>query len=245
MDPVWELIKNAQNGDSVATERLLTENQGLVWSIVRRYAGRGYDPEDLFQIGSIGLLKAIRRFDFTYDTRLSTYAVPMITGEIKRFLRDDGLVKVSRTIKGQAIRLHHAFEELSGSLGRDPTMTELSEATGLSMEETVMAVSSVMPVESLEQPISQADGQETMLKAQLADPAEDGDEKDRLLDRMLLGDLLEELSQEERELIRQRYVKEQTQTAIAKQMGLSQVQVCRMEKKILRKMRRMLEDTSP
>lgn len=238
MDPVWKLIERAQAGDTEASGQLIEENQGLVWSIVRRYMGRGQDPEDLFQIGAMGLLKAIQRFDFRYETRLSTYAVPVIAGEIRRFLRDDGLIKVSRTIQGQAMLLRRASEELSYRLGRDPSMAELAAETGLSMEDIIMADGSTAAVESLEQPVAGKDGQEISIKEQLVDTKQ-MDEKDRLLNQILLHDLLAQLGYEEREFIEMRYMNEKTQTAIARLLGISQVQVCRMEKRILKKMREM------
>lgn len=242
MDPVWECIQKAQAGDTEASGQLLEENQGLVWSIVRRYAGRGQDLEDLFQIGSMGLLKAIWKFDFSYGTRLSTYAVPMIIGEIRRFLRDDGLIKVSRTIQGHAQLLRRAEEQLTFTLGRTPTITELAEASELTMEETMLAYGSLEMIESLEQPALQNNGDkpaaEATLKMQIADTALI-DEKEEIMNHMLLEDLMSRLSREEQHLIHMRYIDEQTQTAIANRLGISQVQVCRMEKKILKKMREM------
>ena len=236
MDPVWELIRRAQAGDTEASGQLIEENQGLIWSIVRRYTGRGQDPEDLFQLGSLGFFKAIQRFDFSYETRLSTYAVPMIAGEIRRFLRDDGLIKVSRTIQGQALLLRRTTEKLMLQYGRDPTMAELAEATGLSQEEIVMADGSMETVESLEQPVSPQDDQ--MLKSVLTDTSR-ADEKEQLLNHMLLEDLMQRLNEEDRVFIHLRYMDEQTQTAIARKLGTSQVQVCRMEKRILKKMREL------
>lgn len=242
MDPVRELIKNAQTGDQKAIEKLVSDNQGLVWSIVRRYSGRGMELEDLFQIGSIGLLKAIRNFDFSFDTKLSTYAIPMISGEVRRYLRDDGLIKVSRRIKGQAILVRRAFANLAGCLGRDPTVSELETETGLSAEEIVTASCSIMPVESLEQPILQEEGQEITLRSQLADPKSVPEKADVLLDHLLLKDMLSLLNDDERDLIYRRYMAEQTQTVIAEQLGMTQVQVCRKEKKILHKLRQIAKD---
>ena len=158
MDRVIELLRRAQQGDKSARDALVEENVGLVWSIVRRFAGRGYEPEDLFQIGTIGLIKAIDYFKPEYDVKFSTYAVPMITGEIKRFLRDDGIIKVSRTIKDHGVLVKKCIQTMTKSMGREPTPAQIAEETGLSIEDVVAAVEAGAQVESLHKVIYQGDG---------------------------------------------------------------------------------------
>ena len=238
-DCTRELIAKAHNNDKEAREKLVTDNLGLVWSIVRRFAGRGCETEDLFQIGSIGLLKAIDKFDLSYEVRFSTYAVPMIAGEIKRFLRDDGIIKVSRSIKEQNQRLRAAREALCTALGREPTLEELAQI-GVSCEEAAASMAADSPVESLSAPASA--GEETGLLLQDRIAGETA-ENEVLLDRMLLGDLLKMLNGRQREIIVRHYFYDQTQTQIAAQLGISQVQVSRIERKILGQMRAKLEET--
>lgn len=234
MEDTMKLIELAHSGDKAARERLVMENIGLVWSIVRRFAGRGCETEDLFQIGSIGLLKAIDKFDPSYEVRLSTYAVPMILGEIKRFLRDDGMIKVSRSIKELGMKVNVAREQLSGSLGREPTLEELAEKVGTSCEEVAASLEAGCQVESLYAP--SGPGEESNLVL-LDKVAEEKNEQEEMLNRMLLGDLLKGLDKKQRELIVRRYFYNQTQTQIAGILGISQVQVSRLERKILKEMR--------
>ena len=229
MDKTIEQIKRAHQGDKTAREALVKDNLGLVWSIVRRFAGRGCETEDLFQIGSIGLLKAIDKFDLSYEVRFSTYAVPMIAGEIKRFLRDDGIIKVSRSIKEQNQRLRAAREALCTALGREPTLEELAAQIGVSCEEAAASMAADA-------------GEETGLLLQDRIAGETA-ENEVLLDRMLLGDLLKMLNGRQREIIVRHYFYDQTQTQIAAQLGISQVQVSRIERKILGQMRAKLEET--
>ena len=253
MEEVSVLIGRSQSGDKEAREVLIEKNLGLVHHIVKRFLGRGYDPEDLFQIGVIGLMKAIDKFDLKLEVRFSTYAVPMITGEIKRFLRDDGLLKVSRTIKEDGLKVRLARQQLQSRLHREPTLQELSKEAELSQEEIILAMEAGAEVESLYSSVGQEDGSELRLAARVVAAAhgcvgasmgsssavENDVEKDRLLDQMLLAQLLGELPERDRELIRMRYIKNKTQTEIAGIMGISQVQVSRLEKKILREMREM------
>ena len=229
-----ELIKCSQQGDKEAREQVILENVGLVWSIVRRFSGRGCELEDLFQIGSIGLMKAIDKFDLSFDVKFSTYAVPMISGEIKRFLRDDGLVKVSRTMKENNFKLHAAKERLGKELGREATLEEISAETGIGMEDIVLALEACTEVESLSKPVYQKDGSEITLEDKLPDQT---DATEQLLNHMLMEQLLAELTEQERSLIEMRYFENKTQTEVAKKLGVSQVQVSRLEKKILLKMR--------
>ncbi len=235
MDHTIALIKRSHDGDKEAREQLVEENVGLVWCVVKRFYGRGTDAEDLFQIGSIGLLKAIDKFDLSYDVKFSTYAVPMISGEIKRFLRDDGMIKVSRSLKELAYKSVQAREKLTDSLGREPTLEELAEETGVDKEEIVQAMEAGGEVESLYRPIHQKEGSEI----RLLDRIEERERReDKILDTMVLKQLLETLDAKERQLIYLRYFADRTQSDVGKIMGISQVQVSRMEKRIIENLRR-------
>lgn len=234
MDETIALIQKAHEGDKEARDQLVLDNMGLVWSIVRRFQGRGYDLEDLFQIGSIGLMKAVDKFDTSYDVRFSTYAVPMITGEIKRFLRDDGLIKVSRSIKEMGLRVKLARENLCASMGREPTLEEIAAEVGASKEEVAASIEAGAEVESLYKTVNQNDENSLCLM----DKIEDKDERqERLLNHMVLEELIGNLEEKEREIIVRRYYENQTQTQVAKALSISQVQVSRLEKKILKQMR--------
>lgn len=234
MEETTVLIARSQAGDKEAREVLIEKNLGLVHHIVRRFLGRGYDMEDLFQIGSIGLMKAIDKFDLSFDVKFSTYAVPMISGEIKRFLRDDGMVKVSRSLKENGFKVKQAAEKIAGEKGREATLEEIGRMTGLSVEDIVMAMEANVEVESIYKSVYQADGNEIYLVDRLP---EKKDEHEKLLNHMLLKQLLDELGEEERELITLRYFQDKTQVEVAKKLGISQVQVSRMEKRILVRMR--------
>lgn len=237
MDHTIALIKKSHDGDKKAREQLVEENIGLVWCVVKRFYGRGTEAEDLFQIGSIGLLKAIDKFDMSYEVKFSTYAVPMISGEIKRFLRDDGIIKVSRSLKELSYKIFQTREALIGKLGREPTIEELSETMQVSKEELVQAMEAGGEVESLYKPIHQKEGNEI----RLLDKLEEKEQKEeKILDHMLLSQLLESLDKEERQLIYLRYFADQTQSAVGKELGISQVQVSRMEKKIIENLRRLV-----
>ncbi len=245
MENLSVLIARAQAGDGAARDILIEENLGLVRHIVKRYAGRGYDAEDLFQTGTIGLMKAIDHFDLRYDVKFSTYAVPLIAGEIRRFLRDDGMVKVSRSLKDAAFKLHKAQDAFVKENGREPTLQELCAASGVSYDDAVLAIGASGEVESLYRPVYEGDGKEIRLLDQIAAKAPDGQledrEKDSLLDRMVLRQMLAELPEQDRRLIRMRYYEEKTQTQIAQELGISQVQVSRLEKRILIRMRAYTE----
>ncbi len=234
MEHTQWLIERAHQGDKAAREQLVEENLGLVFTIVKRFAGRGTELEDLFQIGSIGLLKAIDHFDLSFDVKFSTYAVPMIAGEIKRFLRDDGMLKVSRSLKEAAHRTAVAKEELERTLGREPTVEELSEKTGIQREEIVMAMEAAADVESLHKPVYQGDGTAIYLEDRIE---EKESMNEKVLDRMVLREVLEELDPEEHFLICMRYFQDKTQAQVAAMMGRTQVQISRMEKRILKKLR--------
>lgn len=237
MADTMEYIRRAHQGDKEARDALVTENMGLIWSIVRRFSGRGYEPEDLFQIGSIGLIKAIDQFDLGKEVKLSTYAVPMITGEIRRFLRDDGMIKVSRPLKELSMKAKTAREKLQYTLGREPTIEEVAGEIGASREEVAASIEAGAEVESIYRPINREDEGNGCLMEQI--PVEDL-EGERLLDRMVLAELIRSLNETERRIIIGRYFENKTQTAIAKELAISQVQVSRLEKKILLQLRQKL-----
>ena len=236
MEETMALIERSHHGDKDAREQLVEENMGLVWSVVRRFTGRGTDTEDLFQIGAMGLLKAIDKFDLSFDVKFSTYAVPMIAGEIKRFLRDDGLVKVSRTLKENCWRIKRETQEFRLWTGREPTMEELSSLTDLLPEEIAQALESSAEVESIYRTIPQKDGSEVCLLDRMENQSQ-GNGMQQLLNRVVLEQLLLELPDMERRLIIMRYMQDKTQSEVARVLGVSQVQVSRLEKRILRQMR--------
>lgn len=237
MDCTISLIQKSHAGDEEARARLVEENAGLVWSVVKRFFHRGVETDDLFQIGNIGLLKAIDKFDTSYDVKFSTYAVPMISGEIKRFLRDDGMIKVSRSLKELAYKAYLCQERLTEKWGREPTLSEIAGEMGVECEELTMALDASGEIESLYKPVYAKDGQEISLMDKIAKCT---NEEEEILDHMLLGQLLGALNKEERQLIYLRYFADQTQTQVGKEMGISQVQVSRLEKKILKRMRQQL-----
>ena len=228
------LLEAAHGGDNEACERMLEENAGLIWSIVRRYYVRGVDPEDLYQLGCLGFLKAVRGFDTAYGCQFSTYAVPKIAGEIRRFLRDDGAVKVSRGIKerGAAIRL--ARDRLTHDLGREPTLSELSEETGLDVEDIAAAEEANLPVASLQMETGE-DGF-TLESVLGTDGMEEG-----VVERLALRGAIDSLPERERQVIFLRYYKNLTQDKAAKVLGVSQVQVSRIERKAVEHLRGKLE----
>lgn len=234
MDHTIALIQKSHQGDEEAKAQIVEENTGLIWCVVKRFYNRGAEAEDLFQIGSIGLLKAIDKFDLSYDVKFSTYAVPMISGEIKRFLRDDGMIKVSRSLKEMAYKAHCCREKLQDENGDEPSLGEIAKTMQVDKEELVLALEAGAEIESLHKTIYQKDGHEI----QLLDKLEEKEEREEaVLNRMLLSQLLEQLRPEERQLIYLRYFANKTQTEVGKIFGISQVQVSRMEKRILEEMR--------
>lgn len=237
MDDILALLGRAHQGDKEARDILTEKNMGLVHSIARRFQKRGVEMEDLVQIGSIGLLKAIDKFDTGYDVKFSTYAVPMITGEIKRFLRDDGMVKVSRSLKEEAARAYAVREELFLKTGREPALEEIAAELNIGREELVLAMESAVQIESLQKTIFQSDGSGISLEDKLP---QEKNQQEEVLDRLLLEQMLGMLEPKERELIYLRFFMEKTQTCVAKKMGMSQVQVSRLEKKILSRLREKL-----
>lgn len=236
MDHTIALIQKSHEGDKAAREQLVEENIGLIWCVVKRFYGRGLENEDLFQIGSIGLLKAIDKFDLSYDVKFSTYAVPMISGEIKRFLRDDGMIKVSRTLKELSYKIFQTREKLLDLLGREPTIEELAEKMQIDKEEIVEALEAGSEVESIYKPIHQKEGNEIRLMDKLEEKEH---REEKILDHMLLQQLLGTLEKEERTLIYMRYFQDKTQSQVGKELGISQVQVSRMEKKIMENLRKI------
>ena len=234
MERTCELIRQAKEGNKKAQEILVEENTGLIWSVVKRFQGRGYDKEDLFQIGSIGLLKCIDNFDLERKVKFSTYAVPLIMGEIKRFLRDDGLVKVSRSLKEASYKIKRETEHYEKLYNREPTLKEIAATLDMDESDILMAMESGQDVCSLHQVIYQNEGDEIHLEDKLE---QQSDLIEQTVDNIYIQELLQKLNEQERKLIELRYFQNQTQAVIAGIMGISQVQVSRMEKKILEKLR--------
>lgn len=227
------LINRAHQGDKLARDKILIENTGLIWSIVRRFLNRGHEGEDLFQIGCIGMLKAIDRFDTEFDVAFSTYAVPMIAGEIRRFIRDDGIVKISRKIKENQMKIMHQREIYINEKKQEPTIEELERVCDLTKEEIVMAMDASRNVESIDKEMYSKDSAYTLM-----DLAEDDTNiEETVLNKIMVQQLMDMLESKERKIINLRYFKNKTQSQVAKEMGMTQVQVSRLEKKILNSMR--------
>ncbi len=225
-----ELIARAQAGDRDASERLIVENTGLVWAVAKRFFGRGVDPDDLYQLGCVGFLKAVQGFDAAYGTRFSTYAVPKIAGEIRRFLRDDGTVKVSRSLKERSGAIRTARQQLTAALGREPTVSELAAETGLSPEEIACAEGATGSAQSL-------NGQSGEESFSLEQVLTSGNPEEDMIERITLMQALEKLGERDRLVIELRYFHGLTQERIARIIGVSQVQVSRIEKKALVQLR--------
>lgn len=236
MEATFDLIRRSQDGEKEAKEQLVKLHSGLIWNVVRRFLGRGYEAEDLYQIGAIGLIRAIDKFDFTYEVRFSTYAVPLIAGEIKRFLRDDGMIKVSRSLKENQWKIKKGAELLGQELGREPTVEELAAKLSMEPEEIMLCMETVVEVDSMDQSIYGKDGKEIFLKDRLAS---EKNEQEELVNRLFLQQLLGSLEERDRQLIFQRYFENKTQTEVAQNLGISQVQVSRLEKRILRKLKEL------
>ena len=233
MSTTEELIRQAQSGDVHASERLVTENAGLIWSIARRFTGRGTELEDLYQLGCLGFLKAVEGFDPEYGTQFSTYAVPKIAGEIRRFLRDDGTVKVSRGLKEQAAAIRSSRNRLTNILGREPTIQEISRQTGFSPEEIALAEAATAATES----IQRQTGEEGF---SLEDVLTDTETEEKMVEKIALRQAIEALKDREAMVIRLRYFHGLTQERVAKVLGVSQVQVSRIEKKAISALRDMI-----
>ncbi len=232
------LIERAQSGEKEAREILIEQNLGLVHHIVKRFAGRGIEMEDLFQIGTIGLMKSIDKFDFQYNVKFSTYAVPLIAGEIKRFLRDDGMIKVSRTVKENGMKMNRIREKIQREQNREPTIKEIAKEAELSMDEVLLAMEANAQIESIYRSVYQQDGKEVLLVDQLV--SSNNREEETAMNRVIISQLMETLTEMEKKLIQLRYFDNKTQTEVAGKLGISQVQVSRMEKKILIHFRKYL-----
>jgi len=233
MSRLEELIEKAQQGDAEASELLVTENSGLIWSVARRFMGRGAEPDDLYQLGCLGFLKAVEGFDLEFGTQFSTYAVPKIAGEIRRFLRDDGAVKVSRGLKEQAATIKSVRNRLTGALGREPTIQEISNQTGFSPEEIALAETATAATES----IQRETGEEGFSLEQVLT---DTESEEKMVEKIALRQAIEKLPERERLVIQLRYFHSLTQQRVAKVMDVSQVQVSRIEKKAIALLREML-----
>ena len=229
------LLRAAQAGDAAALDRMVAENTGLIWSVARRYFGRGAEPEDLFQLGSLGFLKAVRDFDESYQTQFSTYAVPKIAGEIRRFLRDDGTVKVSRTLREQSARVQQARRALEQRLAREPTVSELSAETGLEPEEIAMAETAAGPTESLQQ----TTGEHGFALEQMLG---DYEAPERMLEQIALRAAVAALPERERAVIALRFYRGLTQQRCADLLRISQVQVSRLERRAVERLREQLKE---
>ncbi|PLT28271.1 RNA polymerase sporulation sigma factor SigF [Peribacillus deserti] len=236
-DEVRDLIKRSQSGDQGARELIVQSNLRLVWSVVQRFLNRGYEPDDLFQIGCIGLLKSVDKFDLSFDVKFSTYAVPMIIGEIQRFIRDDGTVKVSRSLKEMANKIRRAKDELSKNIGRVPSVNELAEYLELTPEEIIMAQEASRAPSSIHETVFENDGDPITLLDQIADANES-----KWFDKIALKEAILELDERERLIVYLRYYKDQTQSEVATRLGISQVQVSRLEKKILKQMKTRMDE---
>ena len=228
-----ELLEAARRGDNRACEQVLEENNGLIWAVVRRYYGRGVEPEDLYQLGCLGFLKAVRGYDPAYGTQFSTYAVPKIAGEIRRFLRDDGAVKVSRSLKERGLSIRGARSRLWGELGREPALSELSQATGLTPEEIAAAETATEPVISLQTETGEGG---LTLEGMLSS----GGMEEGLVERLALQSALEELPERERQVLLLRYYRGLTQARAAEVLGVSQVQISRLERRAVERLRQIL-----
>ncbi|GGJ59481.1 RNA polymerase sporulation-specific sigma factor [Anoxybacillus voinovskiensis] len=229
-----ELIRRSQEGDEEAREEIIQKNMRLVWSVVQRFLNRGYEPDDLFQIGCIGLLKSVDKFDLSYDVKFSTYAVPMIIGEIQRFIRDDGTVKVSRSLKETGNKIRKAKDELSKQYGRAPTVTEIADYLQILPEDVVLAQEAARSPASIHETVYENDGDPITLLDQIAN------QEELWFDKLALKKAIEELEERERLIVYLRYYKDQTQSEVASRLGISQVQVSRLEKKILQQIKQRM-----
>lgn len=234
MDKNLELIKLAQQGDESAVEQIINENCGLIWSIVKKFTNRGVETEDLFQLGVIGIIKCVKKFNMDFDVKFSTYAVPMIMGEIKRYLRDDGIIKVSRPLKEIYTKAKYLQDTITKNTGRSPTVQELANKLEVEVEDLIMAMDANQEVESLYSTANHSDGSPVYLIDKL-NKSEDDNEK--IVENIMIKDTLATLGPREQKIIELRYYQDKTQSEVAKEIGVSQVQVSRLEKKVLLAMR--------
>lgn len=237
-EEIKKLIAKSQAGDNEARDLIIQKNMRLVWSVVQRFLNRGYEPEDLFQIGSIGLLKSIDKFDLSYNVKFSTYAVPMIIGEIQRFIRDDGTVKVSRSLKEMGNKIRRARDELAKQKGRVPTVHEIANHLNISPEEVILAQEASRQPASIHETVYENDGDPITLLDQIVDHTTDS----KWFDKIALREAIENLSEREKLIVYLRYYKDQTQSEVAERLGISQVQVSRLEKKILEDIKNQMSE---
>ena len=232
-------IEKAQSGDKNALEELIEENNGLIWSIVKRFYGRGHEPEDLYQIGCLGFIKSIKRFNTDFEVKLSTYAVPYMIGEIKRYIRDDGPVKVSRSIKDLGIKIRELQREKMNKQGKEPKIQEIAKELKVNLDDVILAMEATNSVESIEgtKHINNKDGKSISLLDTLST---EKNEEETITNKLAIGQLIKDLKDREKEIILLRYYKEKTQAQVAKILGISQVQVSRLERKILENMKRKM-----
>ena len=232
-------IEKAQSGDKKALEELIEENNGLIWSIVKRFYGRGHEPEDLYQIGCLGFIKSIKRFNTDFEVKLSTYAVPYMIGEIKRYIRDDGPVKVSRSIKDLGIKIRELQREKMNKQGKEPKIQEIAKELNVDLDDVILAMEATNSVESIEgtKHINNKDGKSISLLDTLST---EKNEEETITNKLAIGQLIKDLNDREKEIILLRYYKEKTQAQVAKILGISQVQVSRLERKILENMKRKM-----
>ncbi len=233
---IKELIKRSQAGDQEARNKIVEKNMRLVWSVVQRFLNRGYDPDDLFQIGCIGLLKSVDKFDLSYNVKFSTYAVPMIIGEIQRFIRDDGTIKVSRSLKETGNKIRRAKDDLSKELGRTPTIQEVSDYLQIPVDEILLAQEAVMAPTSIHETVYENDGDPITLLDQISD-----ENDENWFDKLALKEAIEKLDEREKLIVYLRYYNDQTQSEVASRLGISQVQVSRLEKKILKQIKNQMD----
>lgn len=236
-EEIRRMIYDSQAGDTWSREQLVLSNQRLVWAVVQRFLGRGYEADDLFQIGCIGLMKAIDKFDLSYEVKFSTYAVPMIIGEIQRFLRDDSTIKVSRSLKETARHIRHVRDELAKKLGRQPHIKEIADELGIDASDVVFAQEALRTPASIHETVFENDGDPIYLMDQISD-----DENNEWFDKIALHEVLNQLPERERLIIYLRFFRDKTQSDVAKVLGISQVQVSRLEKRILKLIRDQLEN---
>lgn len=236
LDRNFQLVLRIQKGDKNAAEELIKENSGLIWSVVRKFADRGAEQEDLFQIGAMGMLKAVKRFDFGYDVKFSTYAVPMIMGEIKRFLRDDGIIKISRPVKELSVRIKQLQKQILSQGGETLTVKELSEKLDASAEDVVMVLEASREVESLNSVVYRGENSDITLMEKI--PGEDKSEN--IVEKIDLSNAMKKLTPREKKIIFMRYFQDKTQSEVAAAIGVSQVQISRIEKRVLENMRKYI-----
>ena len=236
-EEMTELLQKVQTGDGEAREKLINYNLRLVFSLVQRFSNRGYESEDLFQIGTIGLIKAIDKFDLSYNVKFSTYAVPMIIGEIRRFLRDDSPIKISRSLKENAYRINKKRETLTKQLGREPTLQEIAAKLDIPLEEIIISLEAMQMPTSIYETLYQDDGDPIYVLDQLSSETED----EMWFEKIAFKEILSKLPHKERDILIMRFIQDKTQTEIAKIIGLSQVQVSRLERQALKKFKYHLE----